>query len=187
MILENIENRFKEITSVDNKTDLSLYPITEHIGFAIRVDNKKDKGEVFTPLNLVDKMLEISKPEPDKYNMDLCAGHGQFTVRMLRKFTNEQPEFNLTEYLQNLHWFNELNIQSCKELLYIFGNDINLAIGPAQELKSYPSDIKNMWQKGIFIWNDEVSKWITIEPAELLVLEINQTSSTTKLNAKPLF
>lgn len=35
-------------------------------------------------------------------------------------------------------------------LCRIFGININLAIGPAQELKSYPEDSTGTWLKGLF-------------------------------------
>ena len=149
----NIESRFKEITGLDSTIDLSIFPITEHIPFTTRNSNKKTHGEVFTPVEIVDKMLLISNPDPNKFNMDLCAGRGQFTIRMLRKFINENKKFDIEYYLKNLHWFNELNQTSVDELIYIFGDKINCANGPAQELQSYPIDENKNWVKGIIKWN----------------------------------
>jgi hypothetical protein len=92
--------------------------------------------------------------------MDLCAGRGQFTIRMLRKFFNDNPNFDIINYLTNLHWFNELNEESCRELLVIFGSNINLAIGPAQELKSYPEE-NDIWKKGIFKFHK--NQWYEVD------------------------
>ena len=150
--IDSIESRFKEVTLLPHSVDLSPYPLREHVGFEIRIKQKKEMGEVFTPLELVDKMVEIAHPQPDKFNMDLCAGHGQFTVRILRKFVNQNPDFNIQEYLKAYHWFNEFNPISAKDLVYIFGEEINLNIGPAQELKKMRSDENDVWLRGIFHW-----------------------------------
>ena len=148
MRLENIETKFLEVTGLSQ--DLSQFPITELVQFPIRKELSKSHGEVFTPLSLVDKMLLTSNPQPDKFNLDLCTGRGQFTIRMLRKFTQENPDFDINNYLTQYHWFNEINEDSCGELIHIFGKDINLAIGPAQELSSYPEDSSGVWLRGIF-------------------------------------
>ena len=156
--IENIEARFKEITGLDNTINLSIFPITEHISFPIRNDNKKSHGEVFTPIEIVDKMILLSNPNPIKYNLDLCAGRGQFTIRILRKFYNDNNNFDIYNYLTKFHWFNELNKSSAEELIYIFGNKINLAIGPSQELNTYPIDENKIWKYGIINWN--INRWI---------------------------
>ena len=157
MKIEQIEQRFKEVTKLQPLVDLTVYPLTEHVGFEIRLQEKKDNGEVFTPLQLVDRMLEISNPQPDKFNMDLCAGHGQFTVRMLRRFVNQNKDFDIYCYLKNFHWFNELNPKSVEDLIYIFGKDINIAAGPAQELKYMPEE-DGVWKPGIWWWNKQWTK-----------------------------
>lgn len=185
--LENIETRFKEVSGLPLETDISYYPIIEHIGFEIRLQEKKQHGEVFTPLELVDRMLEISKPETDKYNLDLCAGYGQFTVRILRRFISQDPNFNIDLYLKNLHWFNELNIDSAKKLVYIFREKINLAVGPAQELKNYPCDSKGIWLKGIFFYDSTIKKWVSKDIKELNELSMENINSNNKINSKALF
>lgn len=186
--IQDIESRFLEVTGLPRKTDLTPYPLTEHIGFDIRNAHKKESGEVFTPLELVDRMLEISNPDPTKFNMDLCAGRGQFTIRILRRFVNQNPDFNIRYYLTNLHWFNELNVQSCIELIYIFGETINLAIGPAQELKNYPSDFEtNIWNKGIYYWDAAIKKWVSKDIEELNNLSNGCINSDIKVKSKSLF
>lgn len=145
MNIKEIESRFTEVTGISPDTNLSVYPLTEHVGFKIRIQEKKDNGEVFTPLELVDRMLEISKPEPNKFNMDLCAGRGQFTIRILRKFQNQSPDFDIDYYLKNFHWFNELNIDSVKKLFYIFGKDINILIGDARKIKEIKNQVYGIW------------------------------------------
>lgn len=181
------ESRFKDTTRLDKETDLSFYPLIEHIGFEIRMQEKKENGEVFTPLNLVDRMLEISKPEPDKFNLDLCAGHGQFTIRMLRKFYNADQTFDIDNYLKNYHWFNELNIDSAKKLIYIFGENINLAIGPAQELKNFPCDESSVWLKGIFYYDTSIKRWLSKDIKELDNILNNCINPISEVNSKALF
>jgi hypothetical protein len=156
MNIQEIENRFKEITGLEQ--DMTVYPITELVQFPIRKDLSKSHGEVFTPLTTVDHMIDLAKPEPDKYNMDLCAGRGQFTIRILRKFVQDNSDFDIDEYLQNRHWFNEFNPETCKELLYIFGDKINLAIGPAEQLKTGYPETDGIWHKGIYMYDNK--KWV---------------------------
>jgi len=187
MDIFSIEKRFKEITLIPQGTDITSYPLTEHIGFEIRETEKKTNGEVFTPLELVDKMIEISKPKHTKFNMDLCAGHGQFTIRILRKFANEHPAFDIPSYLRYKHWFNEFNVDSAIKLIYIFGEDINLCVGPAQELKQMPCDENGIWLKGIFYWDASVKKWITKDITELENILNSTTNNTIKSSSKALF
>ena len=132
--IETLEKKFKKYTGISPDLNMTIFPILQHTPFAINIKNKKQMGQVFTPLQIVDHMIEISQPRPDQHNMDLCAGRGQFTIRMLRYFTNRFPEFNMEEYLINRHWFNEFNPDNAQDIINIFGNNINLCIGPAQKL-----------------------------------------------------
>jgi len=171
MNIEEIESRFLEVTGLQQ--DLSIFPVTELVQFPIRKDLSKSHGEVFTPPSLVDKMILTSLPLPNKFNMDLCAGRGQFTVRMLRYFTSHNASFDIKSYLTTYHWFNEFNLDSCHELLYIFGEEINLAAGPAQTLKSYPEE-KGIWKRGIFIYDETQKTWLFSSPS----LKIHQRKAT---------
>lgn len=155
------ERRFKEITGLDQ--DLSVFPITELAKFPIRKELSKSHGEVFTPPSIVDKMLLTSKPKCDAFNLDLCAGRGQFTIRMLRKFTLECSNFSIKDYLKKYHWFNEMNEESCREILSVFGVDINLAVGPAQELRSYPMEIDGIWKRGIYKFHEFDGSWKKVD------------------------
>jgi hypothetical protein len=132
-------------------------------------------------------MVLIAKPEPDKFNLDLCAGHGQFTVRILQKFTNENPDFSIQDYLTNFHWFNEFNVKSAIDLLYIFGDSINLAVGPAQELKSYPQDDTKVWERGIFYYNSSFKKWVKTDIKELEKIATESIETPKKVHSTPLF
>lgn len=187
MEIEEIEKRFKEVTKLRSDIKIDYYPITEHIGFEIRMVEKKNHSEVFTPLELIDKMLEISKPKSNKYNMDLCAGHGQFTVRMLRKFISENSNFDIGDYLKNLHWFNEINIDSVLQIIYVFGKNINIAVGPAQELKNYPTDENKIWLNGIFAWDESLKRWINKDIKELEEMNKQTIDTDIKVQSKKLF
>jgi len=145
-ILEEIESRFKTETGIP--TDLSVFPITELYNQK-RSEYHKVNGEVFTPLQLVDLMVLKSDPKPDQFNLDLCAGHGQFTVRMLRYMFNKSP-FDIAYYLKNFHWFNELNPENVKLLLKIFGKKINILYGDATKLNLIPDDETGKWAPGIW-------------------------------------
>jgi hypothetical protein len=76
---------------------------------------------------------------------------------MLRKFVGKDSSFDVGKYLRENHFFSELQLESCYKLLYIFGSDINLAIGDALELKKLPRN----W-KGIWLYVGEVGIWINI-------------------------
>jgi hypothetical protein len=157
--INQIEEKFKNITGVPQDVKISYWPITEHIGFNIRTEEKQKMGEVFTPLQLVDKMISKAQPHPRQFNLDLCAGHGQFTVRILRYFVNQFPNFNIQEYLSQYHWFNELNPESVFFLQEIFGENINIAAGPAEALKNYPKDTDEIWERGIYYWISSTNSW----------------------------
>lgn len=158
-MINRLETRFKRYTGLSKDTDLSIFPILDHTPFQTDDTKKKDNGEVFTPLQLVDKMILMSKPTPDNYNMDLCAGRGQFTIRMLRYFTNNFQDFNIREYLKYKHWFNEYDYDNAQDILNIFGKNINLCIGDARLLKKMPTYTNKNWLEGIFFWYDDTKSW----------------------------
>ena len=160
-MISSIEFRFKEITGLQQ--DLSSFPITELVQFPIRKELSKSHGEIFTPIQLVDKMILASNPKPDQFNMDLCAGRGQFSVRFLRYFMTNFENFDIMNYLSQYHWFNEFNLESCYELIYIFGENINLAIGPAQELQTGYPETNGVWNRGIHRWHESSKKWVKVD------------------------
>ena len=170
-----IEHRFSQLTDIC--LDLSVFPITESSNQPHR-DFKESHGEVFTPIHLVDKMIIQAKPEPDEFCLDLCAGQGQFTVRMLRYFINGFPDFDFSYYLKNFHWLNEINPVNVKALYEIFGTDINLAAGDACQLHLYPTDDNGIWEKGTWWYHEKLQKWLREKPAELPAVMI---SSSAKL------
>jgi hypothetical protein len=153
--LDKIEARFSKITN--HKGDLSKYPMPKSNGFSTDKDKSREFAEVFTPLHIVDKMLDsIPNLNKSSKNLDLCAGHGQFTIRMIRKFSQDK-NFDLSKYLKNNHFFAELQLESCFKLLWIFGTGINLAIGDALQLKTLPHN----W-KGIWLYVEKLEIWVNI-------------------------
>ena len=139
-IIENIEKRFLEVTGIEcnNGITLSKFPLEE--GDCSKIENNKEKsdmhGEVFTPLWLVDKMILKASNSlmKAKSTHDLCAGYGQFTVRMLRYLANNKDKFRPKIWLQKIHSFSEYQDSSVYKLLYIFGADIDVFV----------DDVKNM-------------------------------------------
>lgn len=157
--IRDIETRFKIVSTID--WDLSQFPIKKN-GFVFHTNKDKSKtfAEVFTPIYIVDEMIQTI---PDggmtlsTTNLDLCAGYGQFSIRMIRKIFTDNNYFNLDNYLRNHHFFNELQISSCYKLLWIFGSKINLAIGDALELGKLPKKAKGIW-----FYLKPVDAWINV-------------------------
>ena len=156
-ILQCIEQRFKDVANLDG--DFSLMPMPKEYHLQVTTNKEKSDsfGEVFTPIWLVDSMLErVSDYEwrnSNKITLDLCAGYGQFTVRMLRKkFSLMGNKFDILKFLFNTHYFSELQLSSCYKLLHIYSPNINLFIGDSKELKSLPENCS-----GIYYYNKE---WI---------------------------
>jgi len=139
MNVEDIEKRFLEVSGI--LCDLTKFPLSESdIKNNIKVDKQKSNqyGEVFTPLWLVDQMIlksTIEKLYQSNSTLDLCAGWGQFTIRMIRALANYDKNFDVNKWLIENHTFIEMQLESSYKLLYIFGVDINLLIGDALEIK----------------------------------------------------
>lgn len=153
-ILQTIEARFKDVAKLEG--DFSLMPMPKDNHLQVKTDKEKSDtfGEVFTPIWLVDQMLErISDYDwrnPNKVTLDLCAGYGQFTIRMLRKkYTLMGNKFDIKNFLFGTHYFSELQLSSCYKLLHIYSPKINLFIGDSKELKSLPESCS-----GIFIYKN---------------------------------
>lgn len=156
-IVESIEKRFKDVANLDG--DFSLMPMPKEYHLQVTTNKEKSDtfGEVFTPIWLVDSMLErISDYDwrnGNKVTLDLCAGYGQFTIRMIRKkFSLMGNKFDVLKFLFDTHYFSELQLSSCYKLLHIYSPNINLFIGDSKELKSLPENCS-----GIYYYNNE---WI---------------------------
>jgi hypothetical protein len=145
-VIEGIEKRFREVS--DLKVDMSVYPLKSNQISQAKTDKDKSKkfSEVFTPLWLVDAMIHRCKfHSSDKTTMDLCAGYGQFSVRLLRYFYNIYPDFNLNQFIRNNHYFSELQLESCYKLIYIFNVKLNLFIGDSTHLPKLPHNARGIW------------------------------------------
>lgn len=166
--VEEIESRFLEVSGIE--CDLSKFPLLpDDIKNNIKIDKKKSDryGEVFTPLWLVDKMIlkpGIEKLYKAKSNLDLCAGYGQFTIRMIRALANYDKDFDVYKWLKENHTLIELQLESAYKILHIFGIDINLLIGDVLKIDKFTQP---NWD-GVEYFN---RSWISI-PYEWLKTEI---------------
>lgn len=119
--IEDIEKRFLEISGIE--CDLTKFPLTpDDIKNNIKVDKEKSNqyGEVFTPLWLVDKMIlkaTVEKLHQSKSTLDLCAGWGQFTIRMIRALANYDKDFDVYKWLKENHTFIEMSTVNIKGML----------------------------------------------------------------------
>ena len=157
-----IELRFMESAGIS--VDLSVYPIKQDQQGVHQAATNKAKsdehGEVFTPMWLVDHMIEKAADFPwknqNKTTEDLCSGYGQFTVRLLRKkYSVLGEKFDLKKFLTETHLFIEIQPDSCYRLLYTFGKKIRLLIGDAAQKGKLPDTAET----GIWVWSDVCERW----------------------------
>jgi len=164
-MVEEIEKRFLEVSGIE--CDLTKFPLTpDDIKNHIITDKEKSDqyGEVFTPLWLVDKMIlkaTVEKLHQSKSTLDLCAGWGQFTIRMIRALANYDKDFDVYKWLKENHTFIELQLESAYKLLTIFGTDINLLIGDALEIQKVTK-----WNEINYFdnyWKSIPNEWIKVQ------------------------
>ena len=155
-----IEARFLEVAGLTG--DLAHFPIDKSNHLQVKTDKSKSDrhGEVFTPLWLVDQMIErvanADLKDQGKTTMDLCSGYGQFSLRLLRrKLKLLGAQFSIDKFLGGTHAFVELQAGSCLKLLYIFGTGIRLCIGDATKLGLLPDSAET----GIWVWCQAGSCW----------------------------
>lgn len=158
---EQIEQKFLEVTGIS--CDLKKFPLDKNdIKNNITINKEKSNqyGEVFTPLWLVDEMIQkvsIERLHGSKSTLDLCAGYGQFTIRMIRALQNYDKNFDVNKWLKQ-HTFIELQLESVYKIFYIFGVNINIFIGDALDIKK-----RKQWN-GINYFNNYCriisKKWI---------------------------
>jgi hypothetical protein len=160
--IEQIERRFLEVAGL--RLDLSQYPLSKSTEQQVVTNKEKsDKhGEVFTPLWLVDEMLERYDEweNQDKTTEDLCAGYGQFSIRMLRKkYSVLGEKFDIDKFLGETHLFSEIQPGSCFRLLYVFGTGIRLLMGNVMQRGSLPDEAETgIW---VFVdgeWRDKTNR-----------------------------
>ena len=159
MTINKIEKRFLKVSGLD--CNLNKFPLKKEE--CSKTTNNKDKsklhGEVFTPLWFVDKMILKASDslKKAKTTHDLCAGYGQFTVRMLRFLANNRGGFRPETWLKEVHSFSEYQISSVYKLLYIFGADITLFIGDAKQLEKLKDT-----DEGILFYSEKKNEWFNI-------------------------
>lgn len=157
MKLEDIEQRFKEVTGL-TEIDLTKFPIKKE-DYEIQSpktnkEKSKKHGEVFTPIFLVDEMIEMDDINPNKKYLDLCAGLGQFSIRLLRALTNKYPDFDLDKFIAQKLFLNQIQKESQQKLKYIFSGKLNMYCGDAFNLKySQNTD------RGILVFNEATKRW----------------------------
>jgi hypothetical protein len=143
--LLNFEKKFKEYAKITDNID--SFPLANNIA-NIETDKTKSKefSEVFTPLWLVDEMIEqVNFKSANVQTLDLCAGYGQFSIRLMRHLWKIDPDFNWVDFIKKNHAFSELQLSSCYKLLTIFGNYITLFIGDSTYLNKLPEKAKGLW------------------------------------------
>jgi len=154
-----LEERFKVVCSSD--WNLSKYPLTDKDDIQFNTDKDKSRifAEVFTPLHIVDQMLDtVPQMTMSTRNLDLCSGYGQFSIRIIRKLLKvHREEFKVGKYLMNNHFFAELQVSSCYKLMSIFSTAINLFIGDALKLGKLPANAKGIW-----VYLDALDEWVNV-------------------------
>jgi len=179
-VIPFIESRFLQVAQLEG--DIALFPLTKENHLQVVTDKDKSSkfGEVFTPLWLVDEMItRVSDYDWKNQNLttlDLCAGYGQFTIRMLRKkYSVLGDNFDVYKFLKSYpdeirkqsatHSFSELQLSSAYKLLFIFGSRINLFIGDSRMLNILPDGTKGIWyyctkSNNWIECTDKVAEWI---------------------------
>ncbi|MGI0058308.1 MAG: hypothetical protein ACREBJ_00950 [Nitrosotalea sp.] len=139
------EKRFKKTCKMTY--DISIFPMSNGVS-NVETDKTKSKefSEVFTPLWLVDRMIKRVKfKNADTRTLDLCAGYGQFSIRLMRYFNDKFPDWDVRKFIKENHAFSELQLSSCYKLLNTFGNKITLFIGDSTYLSKLPPDARGIW------------------------------------------
>jgi hypothetical protein len=172
-LLQGMERRFKKIAGLANE-DLTPFPIKQVSNQKINKDKSKEFGEVFTPLCLVDSMIKQAKIKKDHTTLDLCAGYGQFSIRLFRAYFlkfRKSADFDFKKFMKQ-HCFSELQLSSCFKLLRIFGLGINLFIGDAMQLGKVPENANGIW-----LYVEEADRWVCITESIKKMISGDQVDS----------
>jgi len=119
---------------------------------ATNKQKSRDHGEVFTPLWIVDEMVEEAIKQlgtedlTTVYTHDCCAGYGAFTIRLAARHRG-----NTYRWLKKKHLMTEYQLSSAFKLIYIFGKNINLLIGDANIAMEWMKTQDTM--PGIKLWD----------------------------------
>ena len=155
--LSEFEKRFQKVSGISE--DLSKFPLHHSLDTSVETNKSKSKefGEVFTPLWLVDEMIKQVSTTKNSHTLDLCAGYGQFSIRLLRKLRKQNINFDCIDFLKNRHSFSELQLSSCYKLIHTFSTCINLFIGDSKELPSLPGIASGIW-----VYIESMSGWVPL-------------------------
>jgi hypothetical protein len=170
-LLKQIENKFKEISNLN--LDISYFPLENNSGSQVETDKNKSKqfSEVFTPLWLVDEMIQqVGFNNCNQKTLDLCAGFGQFSIRLMRYYFNTFEGFSLSKFIRNNHYFAELQLSSCYKLISIFDVNLNLFIGDALQLGKLPENANGIW-----IYISSYKNWVCLTKSIINILCPNGT------------
>ena len=154
--------------------ELSVFPLSEDIAnLSINKEKSKEFSEVFTPLWLVDRMIgQVKFGSTNTQTLDLCAGYGQFSVRLMRYLYNTYNDFSIVLFLKNNHAFSELQLSSCYKILNTFGNAISLFIGDSTYLNKLPENAKGIW-----CYIEKYGYWVCLTKTITHILSPNGTKS----------
>jgi hypothetical protein len=122
----------KHIFDYTEEEILSIFEANNNI----RIDEKNKLGEVFTPLSLINELLDalpssVWTNENLKW-LDPAAGFGQFSsliyIRLLKTLEKKIPELRKRKehILKNMLYMVELNSKSVKRLKQFFGSSANI-------------------------------------------------------------
>ena len=117
-------------------SDMSLEDINNYIRkhLPIRKEEKDKFGEVFTPIHLIDEILDALPhnvwSDPKLKWLDPAAGVGNFGLliyyRLMNGLKSKIPDFKKRgkHILENMLYQVELNPQNAQKLKHLFGNNI---------------------------------------------------------------
>ena len=116
---------------------LSDQEIPDHISTNIRIIEKDKFGEVFTPSNLIDELLDNLPPKiwenPTLTWLDPAAGRGNFHafiyIRLLKGLAKEIPNIQERKrhILDKMLYMVELNSDNVQDLHKLFGKKANIS------------------------------------------------------------
>jgi len=170
MCISDMENRFKEVTGL-NDLDLSVphFIKGENQQQLTSKSDFKNFGYVCSPIWLVDEMLEpeIGKLDFNSTTCDACAGCGQFSIRLMRKLYNKFRDMGVVKekldcwiekcWLQKQHYFTEFQFSNVAKLIYIFGPQINVYAGDSLNMRFAKAN-----EQGLLFFNEKRKSWVNI-------------------------
>jgi hypothetical protein len=159
---------------IDNKEKVLTF-IKNNI--TVKKEEKNKFGEVFTPIHLINDILDklpidVWKNKNLKW-FDPCAGIGNFFViifyRLMDSLKDEiDDELSRKKWIiENMLYMAELNVNNCKILKEVFGEEANIFTGDTLKMKfDFKFDIvignppynKNMTQNGNSVYQHFIHK-----------------------------